>query len=355
MVIFQAQQNRKEDIMLKILLGLGSVFSLMVHFSVTATLAQEPFYKGKNIRIIVGASAGGGYDTYSRTIARHMGKHLPGNPSLAVENMPGAGFRIGANHVYKVAKPDGLTIGHFIGGLFLQQLLGDPGIQFDAMKFEYVGVPAQDNYALGISKSLGITSMEQWLKSKTVVKLGGVGSGSATDDIPKVLKEAIGLPMQLVSGYKGTADVRLAFASGEVHGVCNAWESFRATWRKELDSGDLIIVLQNIPKAHQELPKVPLAIDYAKSEEGKKMIRAVIHTIGPTARPYVLPPGTPKDRIEILRKAFMATMKDPEFLADAEKAKLDVNPLDGATLEKGVREIFNLDPALLPKVKETLK
>lgn len=341
--------------MLKILVGLGSVFSLMVHFSVTAAFAQEPFYKGKNIRIIVGASAGGGYDTYSRTIARHMGKHIPGNPSFAVENMPGAGFRIGANHVYKVAKPDGLIIGHFIGGLFLQQLLGDPGIQFDAMKFEYVGVPAQDNYALGISKSLGITSMEQWLKSKTVVKLGGVGSGSATDDIPKVLKEAIGLPMQLVSGYKGTADVRLAFASGEVHGVCNAWESFRATWRKELDSGDVIIVLQNIPKAHQELPKVPLAIDYAKSEEGKKMIRAVIHTIGPTARPYVLPPGTPKDRVEILRKAFMATMKDPEFLADAEKAKLDVNPLDGATLEKGVREIFNLDPALLPKVKEMLK
>jgi tripartite-type tricarboxylate transporter receptor subunit TctC len=337
---------------------LSRLFSLalaMAAFLAGPATGQEPFYRGKTIRIIVGASAGGGYDTYSRTIARHMGKHIPGNPAIVVDNMPGAGFRIAANHVYKIAKPDGLTIGHFIGGLFLQQLLGDRAIEFDARKFEYVGVPAQDNYMLGISKSVGITSIEQWLTTKTAVKLGGVGSGSATDDIPKVLKEAIGLPFQLVSGYKGTADIRLAFHSGEVHGVCNAWESFRATWRKELDSGELIIVLQNIPKPHPDLPKVPLAINFARSEEGRKMIQALVHTVGPTARPYVLPPGTPKERVEILRRAFMETMKDPEFLADAQKAKLDINPLDGATLEKNVREVFNLDPALLPRVKEILK
>src|ERR671918_2418107 len=113
--------------------------------------AQDSFYQGKTVRIIVGASAGGGYDTYSRTIARHMGKYIPGNPTLVVENMPGAGFLISANYMYKIAKPDGLTIGHFIGGLFLQQFLEKPGVEFDARKFEYVGVPAQDNYALGIS------------------------------------------------------------------------------------------------------------------------------------------------------------------------------------------------------------
>jgi len=317
--------------------------------------AQDSFYKGKTVRIIVGAAAGGGYDTYSRTIARHMGKYIPGNPTIVVDNMPGAGFLISANHMYKVAKPDGLTIGHFIGGLFLQQLLGKPGIEFDAAKFEYIGVPAQDNYAIGISKATGITSMEQWLASKTPIKLGGVGVGSATDDIPKVLKEAIGLPVQVVTGYSGTATVKLAFNSGEVQGVCNAWESFRATWRNELDSGNLIIVLQNIPKPHPDLPKVPLAINFAKTDEGRKLIRAIVHSVGPTARPYVLPPGTPKDRVEILRKAFMDTMKDQEFLADATKAKLDINPLGGAELERSVREVFNLDPALVPKAKEILK
>ncbi|MDP2601208.1 MAG: tripartite tricarboxylate transporter substrate-binding protein [Deltaproteobacteria bacterium] len=328
---------------------------LALTFPASAAFAQEPFYQGKTVRIIVGASAGGGYDTYSRTIARHIGKHIAGNPTFVVDNMPGAGFLIAANHIYKVAKPDGLTIGHFIGGLFLQQLLGKPGIEFDGPKFGFIGVPTQDNYVIGISKKTGVTSMDQWMSTKTVVKLGGVGAGSATDDIPKVFMATIGLPVQLVSGFKGTADVRLAYNSGEVQGVCNAWESFRATWPNELKSGDLTIVLQTTAKPHPELPNVPLSINYAKTDEARKLIQALVHSVGPAARPYVLPPGTPKDRVQILRRAFMDTMKDPDFIADATKAKLDLNPLDGAELEKNVREVFNLDAALLPRAKEILK
>lgn len=342
----------KRLLFLTVAAGVWFVFGL----AGTYLFAQEPFYKGKTVRIIVGVSAGGGYDTYSRTIARHMGKHIPGNPTLIVENMPGAGFLISANHMYKVAKPDGLTIGHFIGGLFLQQAFSlRPGVEFESRKFEFIGVPTQDNYALGISKATGITSMEQWLSSKTVIKFGGVGPGSATDDIPKVLMATIGLPVQVVSGYTGTAPIRLAFHSGEIQGVCNAWESFKATWRKEVDTGEVIIVAQNIAKPHPDLPKVPLVINFAKTDEARNLIRALVHTVGPTARPYVLPPGTPKDRVEILRKAFMATMKDPEFLAETNKAKLDINPLDGGELERSVREVFNLDAALVPKVKEILK
>ncbi len=340
--------------MLRHLLWLWGVCSLVVHFSLTPVWGQD-FYKGKTVRIIVGASAGGGYDTYSRTIARHIGKHIPGNPTFIVENMPGAGFLISANYMYRIAKPDGLTIGHFIGGLFLQQLLGKSGIEFFSLKFEYVGAPGQDNYAFGVSKSTGITSMEQWLSSKTVVKLGGVGVGSATDDIPKVLMATIGLPVQLVSGFKGTADIRLAFNSGEVQGVCNAWQSFKSTWRSELDSGDLVILLQNTPKSHPDLPKVPLAINYAKTDEAKKLIRALVHSVGPIQRPYVLPPGTPKDRVAVLRRAFMETMKDPEFLAEAKKAKLEIDPLDGAELERNVREVFSLDSALIQRAQEILK
>jgi tripartite-type tricarboxylate transporter receptor subunit TctC len=331
--------------------------NLVVFLFLGNTLAQtkQEFYQGKTVRIIVGAAAGGGYDTYSRTIARHIGKHIPGNPTFVVENMPGAGFLISANHMYKIAKPDGLTIGHFIGGLFLQQLLGKAGIEFEAAKFEYVGVPTQDNYVLGLSKKSGITNIDQWIAAKNPVKLGGVGIGSATDDIPKVLKETIGLPLQVVSGYSGTATVRLAYNSGEVQGVCNAWESFRATWPNELQGGDLTIVLQATAKPHPELANVPLSINYAKTDEAKKLIRALIHSVGPTARPYVLPPGTPKARVQMLRKAFLDTMKDSEFLADAAKAKLDINPIEGAELEKNVKEVFNLDPKLIPRAKEILK
>ena len=327
---------------------------LVVFFSIPA-LAQDAFYKGKTVRIIVGAAAGGGYDTYSRIVARHMGKHINGNPTFVVDNMPGAGFLISANYMYKVAKPDGLTIGHFIGGLFLQQLLGKPGVEFDGTKFSFIGVPTQDNYVIGISKKTGITSMDQWLSTKTVVKLGGVGAGSATDDIPKVLKETIGLPVQLVSGYTGTSTVRLAYNSGEVQGVCNSWESFRATWPNELQGGEMSIVLNTTAKPIADLPNLPLSVKYAKTDEARKLIQALVHSVGPGARPYVLPPRTPKDRIATLQKAFMDTMKDPEFLADAKKAKLDINPLDGAELEKNVREVFNLDPKLIPRAKEILK
>jgi tripartite-type tricarboxylate transporter receptor subunit TctC len=337
------------------LLSVISLIMTLGWFALDSGFAQEPFYKDKVLRIVVATAAGGGYDLYTRTMARHLRKYIPGEPTITVENMPGAGHLIGANYVYKVAKPDGLTMGHFIGSLFLQQLLGKPGVEFDALKFNFLGVPAQDSYMIGLSRSTGITSLEQWIASKTVIKIGGIGSGSATDDIPKILAATIGLPLQVVAGYKGTSEVRLAFNSGEVQGICNAWESFKSTWRKELEAKEVTLVLQAIPKRHPDVPSVPLAIDYAKTDEAKKMIRSVVHTIAPTVRPYVFPPGTPKDRVETVRRAFMSTMKDREFLADTEKAKLDINPLDGATLEANVREVFNLDNSLIPRLKEILK
>ena len=269
--------------------------------------------------------------------------------------MAGAGSLISANHIYKVAKPDGLTIGHFIGGLFLQQILGKPGIEFDARRFEYIGVPAQDEFMIGLSKASGITSANQWMASKTPIKLGGVSSGSGTDDLPNVLKATIGLPIQLVSGYKGTDDVRLAFNSGEIQGLSNSWQSFRATWRKELETGELMIVLQETLTPHPELSQVPLALNLAKTEEAKKLIRAVILVHGPTVRPFALPPGTPKERVQILRKAFTDALKDPELLGEAKKASLEINPLEGAELERRVKEIFTLDHSLMDKLKEILK
>src|SRR4051812_39170394 len=234
--------------------------------------AGEAFYRGKSIRIVVATSAGGGFDAYTRTLARHMGKHIPGNPSFLVENMPGAGHLIGANHIYKAAKADGLTFGHFQGGLFLEQLLARPGIEFDSQKFEFIGAPVSDNRACAFTTASGITNVEKWLAAKTPVKIGGIGGG-APDDIARMLAATTALPIQLISGYKGTAEIRLASESGELAGGCWTWDSMRATWSKAITSGDAVVVLQILPKAHPELPNVPLASKYAKNDEARQLMQ----------------------------------------------------------------------------------
>lgn len=318
--------------------------------------AQENFYRGKTVRIIVGLAPGGGFDTYSRLIARHIGKHIPGNPAVLVDNMPGAASLLAANHLYKVAKPDGLTIGNFVGGLIMHQRFGAPGIEFDAVNFEYLGVPAQDNFMIGLSKATGITSVEQWLRSGTMIKIGGVSPGGGTDDLPKVLKAVLGLPLQMVTGYKGTGPIRLAFNAGEVQGISNSWESFKSTWPNEMEKGEVTIVLQATAKAHPEVPKhIPVAYDLAKTDEARKLIRTQAVVNGVTNRVYALPPRTPKDRVALLRKAFNDTYKDPEFLADAGRARLDINPLTGEEIDAEVKSLFKLERPLVEKLKDILK
>ena len=309
------------------------------------------FYQGKTIRLIVGFAAGGGFDTYSRAIARHMNKHIPGNPSIVVENMTGAGSLIAANNIYNVAKPDGLTIGNWIGPLVLQQVVGNPAAKFDGRKFGYLGVPVADNGVCALTKASGIESAEQWLASKKPVKLGGTAPGSTTDDVPKIVSEAIGLPIQLISGFKGTSNVRLAADSGEIDGGCWAWESIKPTWQKGLEAGTVKIVLQTMLESHPELKNVPLAINYAKTDDARALLQIVNGPYGKLARPYTTPPGMPKDRLELLQKAFMDTMKDPEFLADAKKAKLEIEPLDGPTATKEFAALYDLKPALKAKLK----
>lgn len=322
----------------------------------TSTDAQEPFYKGKTVRVVVGFSAGGGFDVYSRAISRHLGKHLPGNPTVIVENMTGAGSLVAANHIFKVAKPDGLTIGNINGGIFMQQLLGWPGIEFDALKYEYVGVPVKDKSVCVMTKASGFTSFEKWAASKTPLKVGATGPGSATHNVPLILKEALNLPIQLVSGYKGIADVRMAAEGGELAGVCGwTWDSLKATWARALDSGDAVVVLQTVAQPISELPKVPLAINAAKTEEARQLIQAGIHDVSDLTYSYVLPPGTPSDRVDIVRKAFADTMKDAEFIADTTKSKLGIDSMTGDELNKTVQRLFKLNPTVVAKLKDVLQ
>lgn len=316
-------------------------------------IAQEQFYKGKTLRMIVGTSAGGGFDTYTRNLARHFGKHVPGQPAVVVENMPGAGHLIAANHMFKVAKPDGLTVGHFHGGWFLYQLFQRPGIEFDARQFEFIGSPIKESRVCAMTKASGITSAERWLASKTPVKIGGIGGG-APDDMARMLAATTALPIQLVAGYKGTAEIRLAAESGELAGGCWTWDSIRATWRKAIQSGEAVVVLQALAKPHPELPNVPLAQSLAKNEEARQLLKAGVQDPAEFYRPYVLPPRTPKERVETLRQAFDAAMKDAEFLADAKKANLDIEPIAGREMQQIVGGIFKLDPAIAGKVKAIL-
>lgn len=331
------------------------VLAFLISLALANVAAADDFYKGKTIRIVVGFSAGGGFDTYARAIARHMAKHIPGEPAIVVENMTGAGSLIAANHVYKVAKPDGLTIGHFIGGLFLGQVLGQKGIEFDARKFEFIGAPITDHVVCALTKASGITSVEKWMASKTPVKMGGIAPGTSTpDNATRIFKVALGLPIQLVTGYKGTADVRLAAESGEIAGGCWGWDSVKVTWRKALESGDAVVVLQANRKNHPDLQQIPQAIKLAKTEEGRRMIEVGIHADSDIVRTYTLPPGTPKDRVQVLRKAFEDTLKDPQFLADAKKSDLTVDPVSVDHIEKDIAGLFKLDPGLTNKLKDIL-
>ena len=313
----------------------------------------QSFFKGKTVRIIVGAAAGGGFDTYARAVARHLGKHIAGNPTVIVENVTGAGGLISANQLYKVAKPDGLTVGHFLGSLLLGQALGQQGIEFDARKFEYLGAAVKEDVTCAFTRASGITSIEKWAASKTPVKMGGVALGVPPDNTARILKAALGLPIQLVSGYKGTAPIRLAAEGGEVAGACWSWESMRATWRKALEAGEAVVVLQVTPRTLPDLPHVPLAINLAKTDEGRRLIQAIQGTSA-YSRPFVLPPGTPKDRVQMMRKAFQDTLEDRALLAEAEKAKLTLDPVSGEELQKMIGELFGMDPTLLAKLKETL-
>ncbi len=317
--------------------------------------AQELFYRDKTIRIIVGFSAGGGFDTYSRVIARHLGKHIPGNPAIIVENRAGAASLIAANHLYKVAKPDGLTIGNFHGNQILNQALGYPGIEFDARKFEWIGVPVRENKVCAFTRASGITSFEKLRTAKPPVKIGGQAPGDDTYNTPVIFKEALDLPMQIVAGYKGTAEIRLAAEGGEVAGGCWGWESMKPTWRKGLESGEVVVVLQGSPTAHPDLPNVPLAIDLAKTDEARQLLTAGIHDPAAMTRPYALPPGTPKQRVQILRKAFIETLKNPEFVEDAKKSNLDIDPVSNEELERMVNGLLSLNPKIVAKLKEVLK
>ncbi len=329
---------------------------IFIAVSLVSALAAsvEDFYKGKTIQFVVGSTAGGGYDTYTRLLARHFAQYVPGKPSTIVQNMPGAAMLIAANYIFNSAPRDGTVIGHWSGPLILQHMMGNSAVQFDGRKFGWVGMPTADSLICITTERSGIKTAEDWRKAKTRVKLGAIGPGTSGTDDTKLLAAATDFPLQLVEGYKGTADIRVAVDTGELDGTCAfGWQSAKVTWAGALRERQVHVVLQTTLDAHPELKGVPLAVDYAKTEEGKKLLRIAGDLYG-KQRLYSLPPQVPEQRLRTLQQAFIATLKDAQLLAEADKAKLEIEPVDGPGIEKMVHGLYEIEPAIVNRVKQLL-
>lgn len=327
----------------KIFLSALSVVGLFFFLGLSNALADD-FFAGKTITFIVGYRAGGGYDTFTRAISRHMGKHIPGNPAMIVENRGGAGSLIAANYVYKKADPDGLTLGVFGSGLVTQQALGAKGVLFDARKFNFLGSMSVGTPICAIMGFTGLKNLDDVLASKKTLKMGSTGAGATTDDLPRLMVGLMGAPFNVVRGYKGTSSVRVAMQRRELDGACWTWESMRTTGRAMLDAkGDDRLIPYVIEGRYpeDEVKDLPQYTEVIKDPEKLAAFKAWLNPYK-FFRPIAAPPKTPKDRVEILRTALKKTMEDPAFLADAKKSKLDATYVSGEQIEEYVKEILAL-------------
>lgn len=310
------------------------------------------FYEGSTFNVVVGFSAGGGYDTYARTIAAHIGDHIPGNPNVIVENLTGAGSLVSANQVYTSLPSDGTHMGHFIGGLLLGQVLGNPAAQFEAREFNFIGAAVADTTTCVVRTDAGVDSLADLRDREEPLVFGGVGTGSNTDDVPNTLKQFFGLNLELVSGYAGTSDIRVALEQGEVDAGCWAWESQRVILEEELASGDLKPIAQAGDKPHPDNPDVPLFRDLAETEEEEQIISAAIDAPAQFARPFVMAPDVPQERVAAIRQAFSDTMNDEAFLQRAEKSNIAIDPISGQELQDLVESLYSLPEDLKADLAE---
>ena len=321
-------------------------------FSLASSLQAQEFFKDKTLTFIVGYSPGGTYDQYTRLMARHIGKYLPGNPTRVVENMPGAGGIIAANHLYNRSKPDGLTIAAWASPLILQHVMGNEAIKIDGRKVGWLGIPGPYDTACHFGSASGIRTMDDWINAKRPMKIASIGPGTSLSDVPKLLKAALNLPLEMVEGYKGGAEARIAVESGEVDGLCASWQATKVTWRSQMDTGKIHVVLQATLKSHPDLKKVPLEINYAKTEEAK--ILRVADNVHVYQFPFSVAPDTPADRLAALPTGVRQNLHNRELVAEANKAQLEVAPIDGPTTAKTFAGLYELNPALIAKLKDIL-
>ncbi|MGE5539610.1 MAG: Bug family tripartite tricarboxylate transporter substrate binding protein [Gemmatimonas sp.] len=318
-----------------------------------AANAQSPeaFYKGKSVRLIIASGSGGGYDTYGRVLARWMPNYVPGKPNFVVQNMDGAGGLKATNYTYAVAPKDGTVFTATYNALTTEPLIGGHGVEYDPLKFNWIGSMGKQQQICTTWHTSPIKTIEDAMKREVVTSSTGATGNSST--LPALLNQLLGTKFKVINGY-GTSEMRLAVERGEVEGVCGlSYTTLIASSPAWILDKKINILLQTGDKRHPAMPDVPLAVEKAKTEDGKAILR-LYSTPEEIGRPFVAPPGVPSDRVEALRRAFDATMADKGFLADAEKAHLEIDPVTGEDMERILKAAYSAPPVVVAKVREVL-
>ncbi|HEY2534621.1 MAG TPA: hypothetical protein VGJ20_43050 [Xanthobacteraceae bacterium] len=323
--------------------------------SVSAENGVAGFFRGKQVAIVVGSSAGGGYDTYARLLARHIGDHIPGKPEVVVQNMPGAGSAKATSYIYSVAPKDGTVIGAVFPGVLLDPLIGDVKAQYDPNKLLYLGSANSDIYICFARSDAPARTFRDVFTHEVIV--GASNTGGTTQDLPQMLNNLLGTKFRVVTGYAGSKEITLAIERNEVNGACGiGWTglpTMHPDWfaKKKL----MRVLVQLSMKGHPDLNRmgVPLATDFARTDE-ERQVMALIESQGEFGRPYVLPPGVPPERVAALRQAFVATLHDAALLAEAKKMQLDVDLMSGAELQSLVAKLYALPPHVVARARAAL-
>ena len=339
----------------KLVRTLGAVVVAMAMAApAKAQQSVEQFYRGKIVSLYIGFSVGGGYDVYGRIVARHLGKHLPGRPTVVPINMEGAGSLKMANWLYNVGPKDGTAIGIFSRGVPFEPLIGNAAsARFDATKFTWIGSTTDEVSVCVTWERTGITKFEEVYSKELIV--GGTGSGADADVFPKIIKAVLGSKFRLVSGYPGGNDIEFAMERGEVDGRCGwSWSSIESQKQQWLKDGTIKVLLQLALKKHPSLPDVPLVMDLARNEEERQIFR-LIFVRGALGRPFMGPPGIPADRTAALRAAFDEMVKDPAFLAEAKRSRLEITPISGAELTDLLTLVYMTPKPIVDKTRNYLK
>lgn len=333
------------------------VSALLAAAATTSAVAQDSadFFKGKTITIVIGSTAAGGVDVYGRLLARHLGRHIPGNPNVVPQNMPGAGSIVTANHIYSAAPKDGTHIGTVLSGAIFDPLVAEGPRRYDPTRFQYVGNANSETGVCVVRADAPAKSFADTFKTEIIV--GGTGPGSALTVSPVFLKNIFDAKIRLVSGYPGSREISLAVEKGELHGICGLnWTSARQQYRDILTGGGPFrVILQEDVEAMPEVAKigVPLVTSFAKTEEDRHVL-AVYYGQGPINRPFMVPPETPAERVAVLRTAFMAAIRDPSLIAEAARGGLDIGATPGEEVQAVVSRLYATPAPVVARLKQAM-
>ena len=314
-----------------------------------AAQAQEPFYKGKTVELIIGYPTGGSNDVYARLLSTHLGKHIPGNPVVVARNMPGAGSFLAANHMAAVAPKDGTSIAICAPTIALDEKLGTQGVRFKTAQLNWIGRISPLINIVMIWKTSPVKTVAD--AQKTEVTLGGTGVGSTVSIYPTVMNNMFGTKYKLIMGYKGSSEAMLALERGEVQGHSTAWEALKTAHPSWKPDGDVTIPVQFALARHSELPEVPTAMEFARTPDEKRVLEAILNATE-VGTAFFTTPGAPAERVTLLRRAFDATMQDPDFKADVERMRVSLAPMKGEDLQSLVSKVSDLPADVTEMVRK---